>query len=212
MRQIVVLVIATLALATTCLAGPSPTAGPAPTGALRIVAGAAGRGGRTYLTVEYAGTPVAGVQLDIQLPVGVTIVRGTDGRLLCEVNVQIGKPDTAFVVHDVDDGQQLRVIVFSSTDTVNDPIPNGWLFGCTADISSLVAEGDYALGCSGADASPGLPPSGDIPIPEWQPECIDGTLTVKDSAWSCSGDTDGNGAVTISELVQAVRHALDGCH
>ena len=97
------------------------------------------------------------------------------------------------------DCTSIKLLVLSLSDV--DPIPDGSvLYSCTVGISFVASDGTYPLDTSLEGAS----------TPDGQPvatEGIDGAVVVVGGA-ICAGDCDGNGAVTINELVTGVNILL----
>src|SRR5208337_3750094 len=83
------------------------------------------------------------------------------------------------------------------------PIPDGPLYTCTFQIAPLALPGTYQLSSNGSPEAFG--PSG-VQIPYVVGG--DGAITVSLVPESCAGDCDGNGRVTVDELLTLVNIAL----
>ena len=164
------------------------------------------------VTLDQEGEMLKGVQNDLELGPGVMIVARADGT---------GRPDCALAsgVTGVDPGFSfrpfqctpgvdctgVRVLMISSRPQfgVSDGAP---FYTCTLAIADD-ASGTFPVACENADGSD---PDG-VQLPT---ECQAGAVVVEEcppEPPECPGDVDGDGAVTIEELVQAVRSALNGC-
>jgi hypothetical protein len=144
------------------------------------------------------GRQVAGVQVDITFDSNTPVGANPDGSPECTVNPNINKGGTSFdfqpanCVPGVNCGA-VRAIVIGFDNT--DPIPDGaTLFTCTDAIKRTALPQQYPLTCSGAHATD----SSAHPVPA---ACTNGAITV---TTPCVGDCNGDGEVTIDELLTGV--------
>ena len=99
--------------------------------------------------------------------------------------------------------KQLNIsVVGSSVEGIEvtgnlNPIPNGVLYGCTLSIAADVGTGTYSL-----SNTPGAVDTSGAPIP-----ATTGTLGQL-IVTTCTGDCDGNGTVTIGEVIKCVNMFL----
>lgn len=139
----------------------------------------------------------------------------------CRVNPAIERPATVFSYAPpgcelAGDCTSLRAIVLSLS--VAPPIADGAvLYTCDVTVDAAATPGDYAVDCTAPDAGT----VGGVPLAA---ECIDGVLTIAEptptaslplpspsataTPGQCAGDCDADGAVSIDDLVTAVRVAL----
>ena len=161
------------------------------------VGSASGMAGDTVsVTVSLASTghAVAGVQNDIRFDATAVAVNPSDGHPDCQINPATGKLLSASLL---DAGSRLRAIVYSLDD--QSPISDGALYTCTFSILEATPPGDYPLIASNvvvADASAATLDS----------VAQDGAISV--AASQCAGDCNGDGAVTVDDLVKAANIAL----
>lgn len=177
------------ATATFTLAPTStPTATATPGGALAVdVRKGVGRpGGIACLpaTLTTGGVQVAATANDIGAVSNMVMTS-------CAINPAIGPGSTP--------NKQLSVSVIGSVERVSifgsntNPIPDGTLYGCTFSISSGAAVGTYSLANTPQASDPaGYDISGVTGAA--------GQIVVT----TCTGDCDGNGIVTIGEVVRCV--------
>ncbi len=103
----------------------------------------------------------------------------------------------------------VRVFVLSFTDIA--PIaPTPWVVGCTVDIDSDTLDGDVPVTCQKAQAAAAptlMAGLGDL----WDIPCDDALIQVRTGSVPCTADLDGDGTVTIVDLVRAVNQAINGC-
>lgn len=175
-----------------------------PAGALRIDVGSA------------AGSPGHTVALAVRLRAEGSVVVATENDLVfdphvpvtaCRANPAIGKELTSFGFLPPgcvpgEDCKRLRAIVLGND---LEPIPDGSvLYTCTVRISAaLVPDAVLPIDCEDAGAS-------DPQAQQLEATCSPGAVHVL-RAPMCVGDGDGDRRVTIAELIEAVRNALEGC-
>jgi hypothetical protein len=185
----------------------TPTRTPTPTPVPAAVAlGSATGVPNNRLTVSAAlhtmGNQVSATRVDIGFEPDAAIRSKADGKPDCAVNAAIGKEATSFAFRPSactpgTNCTAIEALVASLGNT--DPIADGsTLFTCTVAIGPTAAPGSYALRCSGVDASNSLAQ----PVPAI---CTDGAIAVK---MACPGDCDGDGEVTVSELLTGVNILL----
>jgi hypothetical protein len=145
---------------------------------------------------------VAAVQNEINFDLLTTVASRSDGSPDCRVNPMIRKSGTRFAFLPPDctagvDCTAVRAIVVSFDNS--DPIADGArLYTCGFEVAGNAASGNYPLTVTGAFGSD---PEGKRLGVSGQ----DGQITV---GAGCVGDCDGDGSVTIDELVRAVNIAL----
>jgi hypothetical protein len=180
---------------------------------------------------------VVGVQNDIDFDDFTPVAALRSGRPSCAVNPAINKEATSFAFLPAGctpgvDCTGLRALVLSAANT--SPIPDAvTLYSCQAAIAVSAPLGAHRLTAGGAAASgpdseilPAQSSDGAITVSRACVGDCDGDRTVVinelllgvsivagDAALSACTALDANqdGAVVISELVQAVNNALDGC-
>jgi hypothetical protein len=179
------------------------------------------------ISLQAFGAEVAATANDISFGLGVLSLDPPD----CRVNPTIGKSLVASVVWESAYGKELRFFVRSNRDA--SAIPDGTLYTCTVHIAPSAWPGSYLLWNSGPtafgpDAQALLTAGGDgrvtvslVPLP-----CVgdcdgDGTVTIEeilgmvDAALGNAPATDcgtgGNEQITVTEILTAVNNALNGC-
>ncbi len=172
---------------------------PADTVTIVLASASAAPGELTTIEVTL-GSPAelaVGVQNDIVFPPGLRVVS-------CAVNPGIRKESTVFSLTPVGctpgvSCQSVTALVLSIRDT--SAIADGALiYSCMAQTASTVAPGTVLrLTCLNPDASTAR----GEPLPA---ACSDGSVQVV--ARRCPGDCDGDGSVSIDELVTGVGIAL----
>lgn len=134
----------------------------------------------------------------------------------CRVNPALGRNLTGFGFEPRDctpgtDCRAVRFIVLgSSMAAITEPLPDGeWVFGCAVRVRENVAV-DAALSVTCDQSRGGRWISRADDLAENVPiSCRSGAVIVTDAA--CLGDGNGDGAVTVDEVVGAVNSALVGC-
>ena len=166
------------------------------------VNGAAGQTVQFGVALHTYGNPIAATQSEILFDPNTPIAARRRGTPDCAVNPDINKNATAFAF--LPDGcsgtgcSSVRAIVFATDNS--DPIDDGAiLFTCNVSVAAAAAPGSYMLRCDDALAST---PTGDRLFAA----CSGGQIIV--GAMVCPGDCDGNGQVTVDELVKGVNVAL----
>ena len=131
--------------------GTASVAGGRPAIVLGTATGAPGQDVTLVVTLQSAGTHVAGTQNDLNFDTA-NVSLGASGKPSCRVNSAIGKSASAFSLRP--NGCQgtactaVRALVFSVDNT--DPIPDGaTLYTCTMHISTSAPPGQYRISASG---------------------------------------------------------------
>jgi hypothetical protein len=154
------------------------------------------------VSIEVNDLEVAAVQVDITFDASTPVDHRTNGRPDCLVNPQINKDGTSFTFQPVGctpavDCTSIRAVVIALDNST--PIADGaTLFTCSASIARTAAIGSHLLFCTAPQASD---PGGEPLLVT----CSGGAILVTKP---CPGDCDGNGAVTIDELITGVNIAL----
>jgi YVTN family beta-propeller protein len=199
------------------------------------------RGGtmRAAVHVETHGYIVVGLQADVQFGAHLPIAARADGRPDCIVNPLIDKPATSFIFLPFGctrgiDCNRVRAVIFAVDNVA--PIADGsLLFTCRISVPLQTAAGSYALDLVGLKATDArglaLPVVGRnaalsvAGAPPCVADCDSGRtvevdelilatrIAVGDSPiTACSAaDADGDGEVTIDELIRGVNYLMDGC-
>jgi len=147
--------------------------------------GFAGEAVSVVVSLSANGHAVSSMENEIVFDAAAFNATTTDGVADCHANPDVGASLTAQVV---DGGGGLLVAVHSA-DQVS-PLPDGVLYTCSFSILRTA-------------------PAGVLTDPEGQPVDgvgYDGSIVVTRN--TCAGDCDGNGIVTIDELVTAINIAL----
>jgi hypothetical protein len=146
---------------------------------------------------------VAAIQVDVVLDPSTPINPQANGRPDCLVNPAINKPNTTFTFLPAGctpgtTCRSMRAVVIAISNSA--PIPDGLvLFTCSASIARAAAIGKHRLVCSGPQASD--PDANALPI-----LCADGAIQVTQP---CVGDCDGDGQVTVDEVILGVNIAQE---
>ncbi len=165
------------------------------------------------------GQEIAGTQNEISFDPAAPIAATASGRPDCRRNAAIDKGATSFSFRPngcFESGTCTGVEAFVFALDNSDPIPTGSvLYTCDIAVGEN-ADGTYALPCSNPLGSS---PGGDaVSI-----SCTDGLVSVGGTVPTstpvptatpqvpCLGDGDGDGRVTIGELIKAVNNSLNGC-
>ena len=170
--------------------------------AVETAHGAPGKTVGVNVTLSAPGDEsVAATQNCIGLAHAAPVVADAGGNPTCAVNPDIHKDASSFVFTPagckvgVDCGEVCASIF--ALDNI-DPIPDGaTLYSCALRIADDAGPDMYPLVCSEPIASD---PAGK----RLGAQCTDGTVDVG----ICVGDCDGNGSVTVDELVRGVNIAL----
>jgi len=170
--------------------------------AVEAAHGAPGKTVGVNVTLSAPGEEsVAATQNCIGLVHAVPVVPDADGNPTCAVNPDIHKDASSFVFTPsgckvgVDCGE-VCASIFALDNS--DPIPDGaTLYSCALRIADDAGPDMYPLVCSEPIASD---PTGT----RLGAQCTDGTVDVG----ICAGDCDGNGSVTVDELVRGANIAL----
>jgi len=181
----------------------------------RIVVGmAAGTAGATSafsVSLDLLTDPpaeIAAAQIDVGFDVATAVPAGNGGAPACSVNAAIDKADSSFAFLPTGcapgvDCSGVRAVIRSLSNAT--PIGDGSeLFACSLDLSPNATPGSYPLPASNASATasagealPVLTGDGAVEVfapPPPPPPCV--------------GDCDGDGAVTINELLVGVNIVL----
>lgn len=186
-------------------------------------------------SLEQHGQALVAVQLDLGWAHDTPVIARANGHPDCTVDPAIQKPDSTFAF--IPSGCQgasctaVRALVFSLSNV--DLIPDhAHLFTCNAQVAATAAAGPHPLSCSGASGSGAdantvgvACDAGQISIVACKGDC-DGSSLVDiaevvrivnialgsmDLATCPIADGDGDGAVTISDIIAAVNSVLTGC-
>ncbi|MCX8072085.1 MAG: hypothetical protein N3C12_06515 [Candidatus Binatia bacterium] len=178
------------------------------------------------LKVQYRGEGEAGVAAQFEIGISEVLeigVQAGDGPA-CRVNPEINRNATAFAFvpaaceRERSGGcEAVRVVVFDFFD--RNPLSDGPLVECTAQIDSQAEEGDYAIPLRRvivADGSGALLPyaravDGVLHVRADAPEPTATPPTPKPSPTPtalCAGDCNRDGSVTVEEIVAMVVSAL----
>lgn len=170
-----------------------------------IIGSASGRPNgavQVEVSLHAVGEAVAGVQVDIDFDPTTPIGATGAGEPACAVNPGIRKNATTFAFQPAgctpgSNCDRARALVFAIDNA--SPIADGaTLFTCTVNISPTAKPGTYALigiGERGSD-----PRGNPLAL-----ACVGGSIIVGPV---CLGDCNGNGQVTVDELVTGVSIAL----
>ena len=171
--------------------------------------GNAGGTATVDVTLDTEEQTIVATQNNIHFSPQAKIAVGPGGSPDCAVNPAIDKEQSLFSFRPTgcDPGETcttVRALIFSAVSQT--PIPDGaTLYSCRIAVAEG-ASGGFPLLCEGPEGSD--PDGGAVPA-----TCTDGSVLVEEEPPinACPGDFDQSGAVTIDELVQAVRSLLDGC-
>jgi len=158
--------------------------------------GAPGDAVQVTVSLDASGVSIAATANDITL----STQAFTLDPAACHVNSGIGKSLSASTLSSDATNTTVRVLVQSSQNTT--AIPNGPLYTCALRIAATALPGTYRLdnALALATTSEGTTITG-----------VGGThgaVTVSLIGRACSGDCDGNGTITIDELIVGVNIAL----
>ena len=154
------------------------------------------------VSLDARGKEVAAIQVDVFPDPGTPINSQANGHPDCVVNAAINKPGTRFTFQPAGctpgtTCQSVRALVIDISSSA--PIPDGSvLFTCSASITRTAAIGKHHLWCSGPQASDSN--ANALPV-----LCADGAIQVEQP---CVGDCDGDGQVTVDEVILGVNIAL----
>lgn len=150
------------------------------------------------------GSEVAAAQVDIIFDASTPVGANADGSPRCTLNPNIHKGGTSFhfqpanCVPGINCGSvRAIVIAFDNTDPILDGVT---LFTCTDAIKRTALTQQYVLMCSGAQAT-------DSSAHRVPAACTNGVITV---TTPCVGDCNGDGEITIDELLTGVGIGLGG--
>lgn len=148
--------------------------------------------------------PAVGLQATLSLPDGLTALPGSDGDVDC-----IGRPgDTPVYASVQGNALKLLAVYFDSAMT---PLPNGIVATCRFAVSTDAAPGTFLpILCSDAMTALPCPDSCDTTqgTPSRTPPCTAGGVLIPPDGTTVPGDMDGDGRVTIADVVMAVRAVL----
>jgi len=170
--------------------------------AVGSAAGAPGQQVSVNVLLDTNGHQVAGTENDISFDPDAPIAAKANGAPNCTVNPLINKDATTFRFQpagcEVGDCESVHALVFAIDN--NDPIDDeSILYTCRVNLPATGSTESFPLSCANAVAS--TPDGARLPS-----QCSSGMVTA--STNPCPGDCDGNGAVSVAELVTAVNIAL----
>jgi hypothetical protein len=173
------------------------------------VSGAAGTQVALDVTLHTTGHVIAAVQTDLTFPVDAPVAARPNGRPACKVNPAIDKPATAFIFQPVGchvgvDCTGVRAIVVA-LDSVT-PIADGaTLFTCTLSIAADAKPGTRLLTLAALTVGG---PDGSVVAGR----TTTGTLTIDAAVRlpACVGDCNGDGTVTIHEVMMCIPSVIAG--
>ena len=180
---------------------PKPTLTPTPTPQPMVyinVGSASGGPGDTVriaVSLQASGAEVAATANDISFDLGVLSLDPAH----CQVSPALDKSLVASVVWDSAYTREMRFFVRSNRDAA--PIPDGILYTCTVRIAPSAWPGSYVLWNSGSTAF------GPDAQPLWTAGAS-GLVTVSLVPLTCVGDCNGDGSVTVDEILSMVEAAL----
>ena len=144
------------------------------------------------------GTQVAAAQVDIIFDPSTPVATNAGGGPQCTVSSNIHKGGTSFHFQPANcvpgvncTAVRAIVIAFDNADPISD---GATLFTCTDAVKRTALTQQYVLTCSGAEATD--PSAHGLPA-----ACTNGSITV---TTPCAGDCNGDGEVTIDELLTGV--------
>jgi parallel beta-helix repeat protein len=158
--------------------------------------GAPGDSVQVTVSLDVSGASVAATVNDISFSAQALALDPTT----CRVNSTIGKSINASVLSSDATSTTVRVLVQSSQNTA--PIPSGPLYTCAFRIAAAALPGTYRL-----DNVLALVTTSDGATITGVPGA-NGAVSVSLIGHACSGDCDGDGTITIDELIVGVNIAL----
>jgi len=180
---------------------PRPTLTPTPTPRIVHINVGSANGGpgdtvRIAVSLQASGAEVAATANDISFDLGVLSLDPAH----CQVSPALDKSLVASVVWDSAYTREMRFFVRSNRDAA--PIPDGILYTCTVRIAPSAWPGSYLLWNSGSTAF------GPDAQPLWTTGAS-GLVTVSLVPLTCVGDCNGDGSVTVDEILSMVDAALN---